>query len=231
MEEGSSGLYDCCSLPLMFLLLLCSANKPLPPGPLPACSRYLANKCSIASRIDCFMDSATDAFGQKLREQVCAFGFCVTRLEGGCICTFVYITRLGSVMPNESCKPTLSLLHQCESMFQVEERLRFYEEGVAPRKNLDVMHEVLGSLKAAGGEGGEGAAAEGEKKKKKKKVGWGWEGGYSAVERVRVACFHPPPKRDGNFYVAFCCPQGTQDSLPACSSDLGVSAKGSCLPW
>ena len=34
------------------------------------CSRYLANKCSIASRIDCFMDQATDAFGQKLREQV-----------------------------------------------------------------------------------------------------------------------------------------------------------------
>ncbi len=38
---------------------------------------------------------------------------------------------------------------------QVEERLRFYEEGVAPRKNLDVMHEVMGSLKAADG----GAAA------------------------------------------------------------------------
>jgi nucleolar protein 56 len=53
-------------------------------------SRYLANKCSIASRIDCFLDSATSAFGEKLRDQV-------------------------------------------------EERLRFYEEGVAPRKNLAVM--------------------------------------------------------------------------------------------
>ena len=53
-------------------------------------SRYLANKCSIASRLDCFMDTSTDAFGLKLRDQV-------------------------------------------------EERLRFYEEGVAPRKNLDVM--------------------------------------------------------------------------------------------
>ena len=62
------------------------AASPLPP----ACSRYLANKCSIASRLDCFMDTSTDAFGLKLRDQV-------------------------------------------------EERLRFYEEGVAPRKNLDVM--------------------------------------------------------------------------------------------
>tara|TARA_R110002050_G_scaffold48280_3_gene112345 strand:- start:2142 stop:3611 length:1470 start_codon:yes stop_codon:yes gene_type:complete len=33
-------------------------------------SRYLANKCSIASRIDCFSDDHTDLFGQKLREQV-----------------------------------------------------------------------------------------------------------------------------------------------------------------
>src|SRR3990167_596917 len=33
-------------------------------------SRYLANKCSIASRIDCFSDVSTDKFGLKLREQV-----------------------------------------------------------------------------------------------------------------------------------------------------------------
>jgi hypothetical protein len=52
--------------------------------------RYLANKCSIASRIDCFLESTTSAFGEKLKEQV-------------------------------------------------EERLRFYEEGVAPRKNTAVM--------------------------------------------------------------------------------------------
>ncbi|KAL4513455.1 hypothetical protein Ndes2526A_g07415 [Nannochloris sp. 'desiccata'] len=60
-------------------------------------SRYLANKCSIASRIDAFLESSTDAFGTKLKEQV-------------------------------------------------EERLRFYEDGVAPRKNLDVMKEVIGAL-------------------------------------------------------------------------------------
>ena len=53
-------------------------------------SRYLANKASIASRIDCFLDTATSAFGERLKEQV-------------------------------------------------EERLRFYEEGTAPRKNVEVM--------------------------------------------------------------------------------------------
>lgn len=56
-------------------------------------SRYLANKCSIASRMDCFSDVATDVFGKKLREQV-------------------------------------------------EERLKFYETGAAPRKNSVVMHEA-----------------------------------------------------------------------------------------
>jgi nucleolar protein 56 len=57
-------------------------------------SRYLANKCSIASRMDCFADDATDIFGKKLRDQV-------------------------------------------------EERLRFYESGTAPRKNIDVMKEAM----------------------------------------------------------------------------------------
>merc|ERR1712183_793713 len=33
-------------------------------------SRYLANKCSIASRIDCFSDEATTVFGEKLKDQV-----------------------------------------------------------------------------------------------------------------------------------------------------------------
>jgi nucleolar protein 56 len=33
-------------------------------------SRYLANKCSIASRIDCFSDTPTNLFGLKLHEQV-----------------------------------------------------------------------------------------------------------------------------------------------------------------
>lgn len=33
-------------------------------------SRYLANKCSIASRIDCFSDEVDSKFGEALRSQV-----------------------------------------------------------------------------------------------------------------------------------------------------------------
>eukprot|EP00180_Rhodochaete_pulchella_P004702 Plantae.Rhodophyta-Rhodochaete_pulchella.ctg935.p1 GENE.Plantae.Rhodophyta-Rhodochaete_pulchella.ctg935~~Plantae.Rhodophyta-Rhodochaete_pulchella.ctg935.p1 ORF type:complete len:503 (-),score=115.66 Plantae.Rhodophyta-Rhodochaete_pulchella.ctg935:1297-2757(-) len=66
-------------------------------------SRYLANKCSIASRVDCFADEVSDVFGQKLKAQV-------------------------------------------------EERLRFYDTGAAPRKNLDVMKEAIAEAKAALGE-------------------------------------------------------------------------------
>merc|ERR1711915_757226 len=60
-------------------------------------SRYLANKCSIATRIDSFSDDPCRLYGEKLREQV-------------------------------------------------EERLKFYETGAAPRKNIDVMAEVAKSL-------------------------------------------------------------------------------------
>lgn len=59
-------------------------------------ARYLANKCSIASRIDCFSENGTTVFGEKLREQV-------------------------------------------------EERLDFYDKGVAPRKNIDVMKAAIES--------------------------------------------------------------------------------------
>jgi len=65
-------------------------------------SRYLANKASIASRIDSFTEGeGTSKFGEVLRGQV-------------------------------------------------EERLNFYETGVKPRKNTDVMHETLEELKSEG---------------------------------------------------------------------------------
>jgi len=57
-------------------------------------SRYLANKCSIASRIDCFSENPTHIFGDKLKQQV-------------------------------------------------EDRLKFYETGDIPKKNIDVMKEAL----------------------------------------------------------------------------------------
>ncbi|XP_021775925.1 nucleolar protein 56-like [Chenopodium quinoa] len=61
-------------------------------------ARYLANKCSIASRIDCFSEKGSTVFGEKLREQV-------------------------------------------------EERLDFYDKGVAPRKNIDVMKAAIETQK------------------------------------------------------------------------------------
>merc|ERR1712178_681163 len=33
-------------------------------------SRYLANKCSIASRIDCFSDFGTKIYGERMKDQV-----------------------------------------------------------------------------------------------------------------------------------------------------------------
>jgi nucleolar protein 56 len=82
-------------------------------------SRYLANKCSIATRIDSFSDEPTRLYGEKLREQV-------------------------------------------------EERLKFYETGAAPRRNVDVMEDVAKKLK--GGDDDEAMEdAETPKKKDKKK--------------------------------------------------------------
>jgi len=83
-------------------------------------SRYLANKCSIACRIDAFSDEPTAKFGERLKEQV-------------------------------------------------EERLRFYDTGETPRKNLDVMKEVMAELASDEEAAGGGAAPVTTKKDKKDK--------------------------------------------------------------
>ena len=86
-------------------------------------SRYLANKCSIATRIDSFSDEPNRLYGEKLRDQV-------------------------------------------------EERLKFYETGAAPRRNIDVMQEVAKQLKVDNGDDSDEEMAEVKtpsKKDKKKK--------------------------------------------------------------
>ncbi|KAJ3689899.1 hypothetical protein LUZ61_019063 [Rhynchospora tenuis] len=83
-------------------------------------ARYLANKCSIASRIDCFSETNTTVFGEKLREQV-------------------------------------------------EERLDFYDKGVAPRKNLDVIKAALESMTQEDGNKKKEETPVKESKKKKSK--------------------------------------------------------------
>jgi nucleolar protein 56 len=84
-------------------------------------SRYLANKCSIASRIDCFSEEDVGSvFGEKLRDQV-------------------------------------------------EERLKFYETGDAPRKNIDVMREAIKEIGGDADASGEKKAKKAKKEKKEKK--------------------------------------------------------------
>jgi nucleolar protein 56 len=83
-------------------------------------SRYLANKCSIATRIDSFSDEPTRLYGEKLRDQV-------------------------------------------------EERLKFYETGAAPRKNVDVMEQVAREIAAGKPDVEMEDAPETPKSKKKKK--------------------------------------------------------------
>ncbi|XP_063703888.1 nucleolar protein 56 [Culicoides brevitarsis] len=76
-------------------------------------SRFLANKCVIASRIDCFTETPSNVFGESLKQQV-------------------------------------------------EDRLKFYESGEVPRKNIEVMKEAM-ELQA------QQVVANSEGKKKKKK--------------------------------------------------------------
>ena len=63
-------------------------------------SRTLANKCTIAARIDSFSDSPSKVFGEALRKQV-------------------------------------------------EERLAFFESGVAPMKNSEAMKAAMAKIEAS----------------------------------------------------------------------------------
>ncbi|CAN6206377.1 unnamed protein product [Urochloa humidicola] len=106
-------------------------------------ARYLANKCSIASRIDCYSESNTSIFGQKLREQV-------------------------------------------------EERLDFYDNGVAPRKNLDVMKAAIEGIKNAVLEDGDGDVPAKKSKKKKSKA----EAGGEAMDVDKPAAGEDEPQTE-----------------------------------
>ena len=53
--------------------------------------------------------------------------------------------------------------------YQVEERLKFYDTGEAPRKNISVMEKVAAGIAKEGGEVAEVSTPSSQKKKKKKK--------------------------------------------------------------
>ncbi len=65
-------------------------------------SRFLANKCALASRIDCFSDIPLPTYGEHMRQQV-------------------------------------------------EDRLKFYESGELPKKNLEVMKEAGEDVEVSSG--------------------------------------------------------------------------------
>jgi len=137
-------------------------------------SRYLANKCALASRIDCFGEIPVPTFGEFLKDQV-------------------------------------------------EQRLKFYETGDIPDKNVDVMHkaaeaaapiqakvakkrkrketkeksemeeqqkaqlEILQQQQDAAAGAGTGAAGEPPKKRKKKKQGVAEAAAVAEVEEPEEA--------------------------------------------
>ena len=120
-------------------------------------SRYLANKCSMASRIDSFSDEPTDTYGKLLKTQV-------------------------------------------------EERLNFYETGVAPRKNIDVMAEASKLVEAEHGDEDvemEAATApeeivleEKKKSKKSKKRALGGDGEEEEVKAKKAKKSSKKEKKD-----------------------------------
>jgi len=102
-------------------------------------SRYLANKCSIASRIDCFTEQPSTVFGTKLRQQV-------------------------------------------------EDRLKFYETGDIPKKNIDVMKEALEEVQQA-------TKLEKKKKKKRKSESNNSTNGEKNADENGETSEEPPKKK------------------------------------
>lgn len=103
-------------------------------------SRYLANKCSIASRIDCFTDFPNSIFGEHLKDQV-------------------------------------------------EDRLKFYETGEAPKKNVDVMKTA--SEEAAIVTAKLAKKEKKKKKKEKKRKSDAMEDGDTTMETTMESSFVP----------------------------------------
>lgn len=74
-------------------------------------SRYLANKCSIASRVDCFADLTSDVFGQRLKEQVKYNRFRRTCQLSVCLNTCTSLFKRHARLRNDSSFMKLELGH------------------------------------------------------------------------------------------------------------------------
>lgn len=88
-------------------------------------ARYLANKCSIASRIDCFS-------GKFLKIPAVPVHF-----------SWMVAFSLLNLLHNLLCAESNTTVFGEKLREQVEERLEFYDKGIAPRKNIDVMKAAI----------------------------------------------------------------------------------------
>lgn len=108
-------------------------------------SRYLANKCALASRIDCFTD-----------------------IDAELLSSHASSGKNGALEQSEIGK--LVGLYGEKMREQVEDRLRFFETGEKPRKNITVMKEVSDTIrKSIGVSDSQSEESEDSKKKSKSK--------------------------------------------------------------
>jgi len=111
-------------------------------------SRYLANKCSLASRIDCFSDTHSSTFGSKLKDQV------EERLE-------FYST-------GKAPRKNIDVMQEALRIVEKEEADEEGEEEEAPKKKkADKKSKKKGKKRKAEAE--EAEVSEKKKTKKKKK--------------------------------------------------------------
>lgn len=124
-------------------------------------SRYLANKCTIASRIDCFSGGWTRCIAlvscHANGATAVMLSFFVNSIHPRGWCwdsVFWAAIRVLFRKSNPALSPPITLFfvdasEVPTSVFgdklrgQVEERLSFYETGEVPRKNVDVMKEAV----------------------------------------------------------------------------------------
>jgi nucleolar protein 56 len=107
-------------------------------------SRYLANKCSIASRIDCFLDKPTSKFGEALKQQV--------------------EDRLRFYETGEAVKPNTDVMKSVMDDLSDDEPVVVVEEPVVPV----VVEETVKKAKKEKRKHQDDDSAEKPKKKKKK---------------------------------------------------------------
>uniref|UniRef100_A0A3P9IVH2 Nucleolar protein 56 n=1 Tax=Oryzias latipes TaxID=8090 RepID=A0A3P9IVH2_ORYLA len=121
-------------------------------------SRYLANKCTIASRIDCFSELPTSVFGDKLREQV------EERLsfyETG------DVPRKNVDVMKEAVKEASDVAAELKRKLEKKEKKRLKRE--KKLKKLETNGEANSDAEAEAAEAENGAEETPAKKKKKRK--------------------------------------------------------------